>query len=310
VLADLRARIESRWWGGEAVPSYLTMGGWTVCLGGRPRFDQRTIWFDTSPVDFSKPSPFRNRPDDPWIRKYETLYTRVADFAGKDDFLLGRAVLLPANDLIAMHMGTEAFMMALMDHPRWMRQAIIEGAQDQLRARDRFRSLIEGRHDFWYGQGDWMPFWAPEPYTGSQSDVSCMLSPAMFEEFVVPELDAYGHWQEALWYHLDGGDARQHLPRLLSLPYLKVLQYTPRPSEPPNGPAHLAFYRQVQQAGKILHIQAPRENVEPLVKILDPGLMMLDTTCDSVAEGQELLAAVARWACCGAASQRARHGAV
>jgi hypothetical protein len=48
--------------------------------------------------------------------------------------------------------------------------------------------------------------------------------------------EAYG----ALWYHLDGGDARQHLPRLLSLPYLRVVQYTPAPCEPPNGPGHRA----------------------------------------------------------------------
>lgn len=295
VLADLQARLESTWWGGEAIPSYLTMGGWTVCLGGRPHFDRHTIWFDTGPVDFSQPSPFRNRPGDPWIGKYERLYTRVAEYAGKDDFLVGRPCQLPANDLLSMHMGTEAFMMALMDHPGWMRQAIVDGAADQLRVRDRLRDAIQDRHDFWYGNGGWMPFWAPEPYTGMQSDVSCMLSPDMFEEFVMPELGTYGAWLDAIWYHLDGGDARQHLPRLLSLPYLRVLQYTPRPSEPPNGPAHLDFYRQVQKAGKILHIQAPKQNVEPLVKALDPGRLMLDVGCDSIEEGQELLESVRRW---------------
>ena len=63
-----------------------------------------------------------------------------------------------------------------------------------------------------------------------------MLSPAMFDRFVVPELDVYGEDHGALWYHLDGGDARQHLPRLLSLPYLRVVQYVPAPFEPPNGP--------------------------------------------------------------------------
>jgi hypothetical protein len=295
VLADLRARLENTWWGGEAVPSHLLMGGWTVCLGGRPRFDLATIWFEPFAVDFDRPPPFRNAPDDPWWEKHARLYGRVAAFAGRDDFLLGQPCLLPANDLIALHMGTEAFLVALLDHPRWMRDAITAGARDLLAAHRRLADRVKERHEFWYGNAGWMPFWAPEPYLATQSDVSCLLSPELFDEFVVPELEIYGRAFGRLWYHLDGGDARQHLPRLLTLPYVRVVQYTPRPSEPPNGPAHLDFYRRVQAAGRILHLALPPQNVEPLIRALDPGLLMLDTSCGSPDEGRDLLAAVRRW---------------
>jgi hypothetical protein len=118
----------------------------------------------------------------------------------------------------------------------------------------------------------------------------------MFDRFVVPELDVYGSDGGALWYHLDGGDARQHLPRLLSLPYMRVVQYTPAPCEPPNGPAHLPMYRQIQAAGKIIHIELPRQNVEPLLRELDPGLLMLQTYCPSRADGERLLEQSAGWA--------------
>jgi hypothetical protein len=295
-VAVVRREVESTWWGGEAVPSSLLMANWVICLGGTPLFDAATIWFQTRAVDFDAPSPFRHDPDSPWMHKFRALLLALCDAAGRDDFLIGKAGGLPANDLLSMHMGTQAFLFALVDHPAWMAEAILTGALDQLRARQELQALVRARHDYWYGNAGWMPFWAPEPFNISQSDVSCMLSPAMFERFVVPELDVVGGEHGALWYHLDGGDARHHLPRLLSLPYLRVVQYTPAPCEPPNGPAHLELYRQIQAAGRIVHIELPRENVEPLVRELDPALLMLHTWCPGRDAGERLLAESVNWA--------------
>lgn len=296
IIPHALATIESTWWGSEAIPSYLLMGGWVVCLNGTPHFAENTIWFDIMEVDFDGPSPFRHDRDNPWVRKNERLYVAVAAAAGKDDFLLGSPCILPANDLLSMNMGTDRFLLALVDHPRWMRDAIISGARSLLAERRHLKSLIEEKHDFWFGNAGWMPFWAPAPYQGMQSDVSCMLSREMFEEFIVPELDIWGQEYGAMWYHLDGGDARQHLPRLLSLPYMRVIQYMPRPSEPPNGPGHLDLYREIQQAGKIVHITVDRKYIEPLVRNLDPSLLMLQTRCESIEEGKRLLEAAERWA--------------
>jgi hypothetical protein len=294
-VAAARRHLESLWWGGEAIPSCLQQGGWVNCLGGTPRFAPETIWFETRAVDFSRPSPFRHDPDNPWTAKHRALLLALCEDAGRDGFLVGCPCGLPANDLLSMHMGTQEFLVALVDHPEWMAEAIVAGAQDQLQVRRTARALVRARHDFWYGNAGWMPFWAPEPYNSSQSDVSCMLSPEMFDRFVLPELCLCGEEHGALWYHLDGGDARQHLPRLLSLPFLRVLQYTPAPCEPPNGPAHLAMYRQVQAAGKIVHVQLPWQNVEPLVRELDPALLMLDTHVASRADGERLLAQSVGW---------------
>lgn len=295
-LAVTRRELESTWWGGEAVPSVLQMAGWVNCLGGCPHFDENTIWFDTRTVDYERPSPFRHDSKSPWTAKYKNLLLALCDMAGRDGFLVGRPGALPANDLISMHMGTEAFLFALLDHPDWMAGAILAGARDQLRLVGELQAMMRERHDYWYGNAGWMPFWAPKPYLSTQSDVSCMLSPEMFERFVVPELDVYGSAHGALWYHLDGGDARQHLPRLLSLAYMRVIQYVPAPREPRNGPGHLEMYRQIQAAGKIVHIEVPWENVEPLVRELNPGLLMLDTRCPSVEAGERLLEESARWA--------------
>lgn len=296
-IALARRELETTWWGGEAIPSCLQMAGWMNCLGGSPHFAPDTIWFGTREVDFTRPSPFRHDPESEWMCKYRTLMLALCTAAGIDDFLVGSMLGLPANDLLSMHMGTQEFMFALVDHDEWMAEAILTGARDQLQACQEMQGLLrETGHEYWYGNAGWMALWAPEPFLSTQSDVSCMLSPEMFDRFVVPELDVYGQAHNALWYHLDGGDAKQHLPRLLSLPYMRVIQYVPAPSEPANGPGHLEMYKQIQSAGRIVHIQVPVQNIEPLVRELDPALLMLDTWCASRAEGEKLLEQSVKWA--------------
>ena len=78
---------------------------------------------------------------------------------------------------------------------------------------------------------------------------------------------------------------------------MKVVQYVPRPCEPLNGMEHLALYQKIQAAGRIVHIEVPKTQVEPLCRALDPRLLMLDVSyeCETIAEAEELLAAATRW---------------
>jgi len=289
-------QLEGTWWGGESVPSAHQMAGWVNCLGGTPRFSPDTIWFETVEVDFERPSPFRQDANVAWTAKYRTLIEALCEAAGQDGFLVGAPGHLPANDLLSMLMGTQEFLTSLVDHPDWMADAILTGAHDQtITRKDLQRTIRQCDHEYWYGNAGWMPFWAPETYNATQSDVSCMLSPQMFDRFILPEIDLYGEEHGALWYHLDGGDAKQHLPRLLSRPYMRVIQYVPAPFEPPNGPDHLEMYRQIQSAGRIVHIETPVANVEPLVRDLDPARLMLDVHVATPDDGKRLLEQCVEW---------------
>ena len=176
-----------------------------------------------------------------------------------------------------------------------MREAVIRGAEDLLQVKTEMMAAAEKQPGVPGHCCCWMPLWSPKPFIFTQSDVSCMLSPAMFEQFVLPELEITGR-NFPLWYHLDGGNAKQHLPILLSLPYLKFIQYTPTPSEPPNGLEHLAFYRQIQNSGKVVHVAVSPERItEALVKGLDPSRILISTWMESQAQAEELLARIAAW---------------
>jgi hypothetical protein len=296
IVRTMLAEFESTYYGGEAFPSYLLMAGWIVnTYGTTPRFPMETIWIEPMTVDWENPPTFEFDWESPWFKKVVAIHKAVLAAAGRDNFLVGRGCLLPGNDLLPLFIGSQEFLMCLNDRPEWARAAILKLAQNQVAVRHYFHKLHAATTEFWYGNAGWMPFWAPEPYATTQSDISCMLSPAMFDEFVLPELDLLGREFKWVWYHLDGQSAFQHLPRLLSLPYLKVVQFTPEAATPPNGPAHLDLYRKIQAAGKIVHIELPPQNIEPLARELDPGLICFHTSCNNVQEADELLATAKRW---------------
>jgi len=297
IIAKLEDSMKNTHWLGEIVPGILLMSCWLISLGGKPEFDRNTIWFEQrTEIDFSKPSPFRHDKNDPWFLKFKHLFETVVKAASEKGFCIGPQKGLPANDLLSMHMGTDNFLIAMMEHPEWVKDAIVRGAEDQLSVFIEFLRFAEKYlGDLCYCGTGWMPFWAPVPFMRTQSDVSCMLSPQMFETFILPELEIYGK-SFPLWYHLDGGNAKQHLPVLLSLPYLKVLQYVPMPSEPRNGIEHIEFYQQVQKAGKIVHIEVGAENIkEEFIKELDPSKILIDTRCGSLDEAEALLDKIAKW---------------
>jgi len=303
ILPAMRAQFESTYWGGESLPSSLLMGQWVAMAhGAAPVFEPQTIWFETIAADYEAAPDFRLDEANLWLAKAETLYARALAMAEADDFMVGTPPLLPANDMLSMFLGPDEFLLQLLDHPTWMREALAQLAANHVAIRKRFAALARPRHRFWYGNAGWANFWAPVPFFSTQSDVSCMISPAMFREFILPEIDAYAGALGPIWYHLDGLGAECHLPALLARDYVRVVQWVPAPSQGPNGPAHLPLYRQIQDAGRIVHIAIPKGNVEAVIRELDPALLCLEVGCASVAEAQELLLAAKRWTCARAAA--------
>lgn len=60
-----------------------------------------------------------------------------------------------------------------------------------------------------------------------QCDISCMISPEMFRDFVLPSLEYEMACHDAVEYHLDGPDAIKHLEILCSIPELDIVQWVP-----------------------------------------------------------------------------------
>lgn len=296
IVRSMQARMENTYYAGESFPGGLLMAGWVAnTYGAVPHFPLETIWFEPLTVDWDHPPSFELDWNSPWLHKVEAIHKAVLAAAGRDNFMVGPAGIMPGNDLLAMVIGGDQFLLSLTDRPEWTRQVILKLAQNRIELLQHFFRMSRDIHEYWYGNVSWMPFWAPELYMSEQSDISCMLSPKMFDAFIVPELELDGRAFKNLWYHLDGQSAFQHLPRLCSLPFIRAIQFMPMAGTPHNGPAHLDLYKKIQAAGKIVHISVPVGNIEPLVKQLDPRLLCINTGCENPRQADELLAAAKRW---------------
>jgi hypothetical protein len=115
-----------------------------------------------------------------------------------------------------------------------------------------------------------------------------MLSPAMFEEFIAPELEELCEWLDGASYHLDGPGALQHLDRLLALKRLHAIQWTPGTGNP-EGLAWLELYQRIQAGGKGVIISLPPDEVETAVRELRPEGLFIYTWAASPDAAEALL---------------------
>ena len=98
----------------------------------------------------------------------------------------------------------------------------------------------------------------------TQADAAAMISPEVFEQIVLLELDRWSERYDRFSYHTCGN--KQHLELCLSPTYMEAIRYSPSVKEEPNGPAHIEFCQRVQRAGRRLDLACPARNVEYLIR--------------------------------------------
>ncbi|MBN1636443.1 MAG: hypothetical protein JW920_08010 [Deltaproteobacteria bacterium] len=118
------------------------------------------------------------------------------------------------------------------------------------------------------GYNTWMHLWSENPWYPLQCDISNMISPAMYEEFVMPRLTRTARELGQAVYHLDGPGEWQHLDYILSIPEIKAIQYQSVDTDPPNEASHwLPYYRRIAEAGKGVFFYVYTQDIEQVYKL-------------------------------------------
>jgi hypothetical protein len=179
-------------------------GGWAVpfvkdLAQAEIRFDREGYWWKRT-VAFAE--ALRSRCDGKLMIASPTLVANADALA---------AVYGAENLLIAMVEDPDAVHSALSQIDR--AHAEILEALDELLDYPRFGSI--NRHGLYNAGSINVP----------QCDFSCMISPAMFREFVIPYLTLEIDRLDAAEYHLDGPDALVHLEALCEIEGLDLVQW-------------------------------------------------------------------------------------
>lgn len=294
-------RIEETWYGGEAVPYvFINLGPGVLAafLTGNLILAPDTVWFPRAVDRLGDILDLRLDEGNRYWRFVQD-FTQASVQAGKDRWYTSITDIGGASDVAASLRGNAAFLVDTLSEREMVRRVLEHICALWLEVYDRLDAITSAGQD---GSASWLLGYAPRRQYPLQSDVSAMLSPQGFVEFIVPELRRLARGLELPIYHLDGPDAVKHLGALLDMPEIRAIQWVPGAGMP-HAVAWLDMLRRIQQRGKALYVYAhtPGE-VETLARELRPEGLMISFWADGEETGRAVLKSLPSWCARGARS--------
>jgi 5-methyltetrahydrofolate--homocysteine methyltransferase len=211
---------------GDAFPYRFTNfgpGSMATYFGSELGFDDSTVWYKS----LNKELPEIDLTMDTsnfWYNRIKSIQENlISSFKGE-------AVVTYSDmggnlDILASLRGSEKLLYDLYDCPDIVEKKVNEITALWLKCykeeSDRIRK--SGR-----GFCPWAPVYSHTKTTYMlQCDFSYMISPDMFERFVLPDISECCNHIDIPFFHLDGKGELPHLDHLLSLPKLKGIQWIP-----------------------------------------------------------------------------------
>jgi len=232
-------------------------------LGARVSNDENTVWFQpTATQDIMDIRP-RYDPDNFWWRWVKET-TRAAVDRWGDQITVATTDLGGNLDILASLRGTQNLLMDLYDVPEEVDRLVAVINQLWLRYHDELFEII---HTADNGTTSWAPMWCPGRYYMLQSDFCYMVSPDMFERFVLPDLEACCNHLDYGFYHLDGKGQIPHLEMMLGIENLRGIQWIPGDGAPPPE-QWLPLLKRIRDGGKLCQVYVTAEGALTIAREL------------------------------------------
>ncbi|MCZ7646144.1 MAG: hypothetical protein M5U26_12790 [Planctomycetota bacterium] len=298
---DVEFVVERAWeaarntyYGGECLPIYHPNLGPDVMaasLGSGLTFAEHTSWSEPFLDDWDGLNMLEFEPDHEYVRAIVAM-TRHACELGRGKWLVGITDLHPGGDQCAALRGAQQLCLDLVDDPERVR-ALMK------RLRPTFYRWYETQREILLAAGQklttsWLRLFAEGRYYIPSNDFSCMIAPAVFEEFFLDEIREEVAWLDRSIYHLDGPMALRHLDAILSIEELDAVQFVYGAG---NGPATrwIPVFQRIQVAGKNLHISAEGGELDALMAALRPEGVMIQIHARTPEEAESLIGKARQW---------------
>ncbi len=274
---------------GAGFPSYFTRLG-AACvaavISSYARFYNDTVWFE-----LEKPME--------WEDIFNAPSSTFADFALKvvkkvgarlqDIAVVSMPDLGGVSDVLAALRRTENLLFDLVDYPGESLKAIESIQKIWKKFHDDVLQILQQTNNGYYTS--WMEILSDRPYYPSQNDFAAMISPTMFEKFILPSLKKEMSWFDKGVYHLDGPGQIPHLDLILSIENLHAVQWVPMPSEPHHSESHYDLYKKIINSGKKVILNGyinDCEAVKKLFRHFPREAFFLTISCDSRDEAERI----------------------
>lgn len=231
------------------------------------------------------------RPDNPWLEKFLEFAVKLARLAA-GRFPIGQPILRGPADVVGALMGQAEMVLAMVDEPECMQRFFLKVAAMQRLVVGKLREIAPPFHG-----GEALGFyhvWAPGQCIWYQEDLSTIMSPDMYGEFLrQPErriCEGYDytliHLHPASFFMLDA---------LLENDFLSAIQVNKDVGGPSVPEMLPAIEKIVQRKNFVFWGDLTLEDVECLRDRLPAKGLFFFTTARDLDEAKRLLDAIRRW---------------
>lgn len=269
------AVLSDRRWHGDAFPIFPTTafgpGTMAAFLGCTPVGAPSTVWFmpprENIPLEELH---FEFDGDNRYYRRVvDTFEAAVEKWQGS--VIIGMVDMGGILDVLSSFRGAENLLIDLIENPEEVLRCISELQEMWFLYYDKLNAILAPSAQ---GYSQWFPLYGEKPGYILQSDFSYMISPAMFDTFVAPELSASADRLSNAVYHMDGIGQIPHLESLLAIDGIKGIQWVPGSGEPEKR-CWDELLSKILASGKKLLSQARRPDGKPIDIAADPGQLFL-----------------------------------
>jgi hypothetical protein len=291
-VAKTEDALSRTYFAADALPvhnPWLGPDQFAAWLGGTLSFSTKdnTSWTHPFIEDWQAIRDFRIDAHNRWWRIYQEILRASVD-RGRGRWVTAYPDLHTGIDGLGAMRGPERLMLDFVETPALIAHAMTEMTRLWKEIVDTVSGIILPG-----GQGttNWTYGWSEDRFVCvGQNDFSCLISPSMFDEFLLTDtVECCNHVDRSI-YHLDGPGALQHLPRLMEIESLDCIQWiqgagAPLPSE------WTALLRRIQDSGKTVQVmyfgahggQADfRREIDALCGALDPTRLFIAAEVDTV----------------------------
>jgi hypothetical protein len=241
-----------------------------------------TVWARPLVTDWARALPIYIQPENHYWKRLLAFYQRA------EEIMAGELLLRPPDlhtglGLLAAARGAEALCLDMVECPELIDRAI-QDAHDLFK--DLWRMISAAARMDVHGYSD--NFYSRDGAAMLECDVSCLISPSMFQRWVLPELE----WEISIvkhaTYHWDGPQALVHAGALYGIRDLYAMSYVPGAGNGPHA-QHLPLLREMQAAGKVAHVAGTIDEIKYLHSQLKHNLIVYFPSVETVDEVEELL---------------------
>lgn len=283
-------RFEKTYFAGDAFPvifPYFGTGGHAKYFRNDidVRYGTDTIWI-FSYLNSCRDLQKADVPNSVFFRKELAIMQYLVDEA-RGRYLVGMPDNCGSYDALAQLRGNEPLLCDLYDDPEGVQYAAglvcdcLEDATNRMFDVVRPNNMGGSCHS-------WMNIMSDGTFMQLQCDMSVMLSPRMYGEFIMPELERTLEFLDGAFYHIDGQEQVRHLDMLLTLEKVKLFQWVCVEGQP-NVANFIPVLQKIQKAGKGVAIGITKKDLKPLLEALDPNRTLLILGADSPEEADDIV---------------------